>query len=93
MVSHCRRGLEGLGGQQRGVAWRGETDAAREACLVNSQKSQERETGYAMNIDGTGVEEGRLLAWFPGDIMMAHTWRGHTGVGRRGIPAILVLSV
>lgn len=45
-----------------------------------------------MGMDGTGVEEDRLLAWVPRVMMVASTWRGRMGwTGRE--TAMLQLSV
>lgn len=76
------RSEEGLSRRQRTEGY-GEADATGEACLENSCKSHGRGTGCVMGMQGTGVEKGRLLAWVP-RLMMAFTWRGHTGMGRGG---------
>lgn len=53
MVSHCRQETEGRGCWAEGKGC-GETDIAEEACLINSYRSHERETGYAMGVGGMG---------------------------------------
>lgn len=46
-----------------------------------------------MGMDGTGVEEGRLLAWVPRVMMVASTWRGHMGWTGEGNSYVITVGL